>query len=550
VRAAVRLLQTLALGALSAVGGCSDGDPARPVGLASAPPSLALAVGPAPLRRLSNVEYLNTLHDLFPTLAPTLPPLPPDVPVAGFENAVEAQEPSDVLIARYEQIADLYAQAAVSDAATVASLSGCADAAAEHCESQLVALAGRRIFRRPLAANEASRYLTQLQAWEKAVDFAGAAQLTLSAMLQSPQFLYRAEPLPLDARPGTLIQVEPYAMATRLSYLLWESGPDDTLLQAAASGALATEEEVRSQAERMLADDRAKRVLWDFPRQWLGLDQILSAEDAARTPQVDPSWTPSTQASAETETQLFVENTLAGGGTLGDLLTSRSAWVDDEMARVYGIAAPSVAWSPVSLPSAERAGLLTRVAFLASTSHAGATSPPVRGNAIQLRLLCELPISPPPGVDLSQPMAAPDEGPQTNRMLFEARTKPAACQTCHLSLNGFGFGLESYDAAGHYQTTDDGLPVDASGTIYGTDVDGPFVGGLALSATLAKSEVVHQCATERMVRYALGRAPVDAEQPEVDALAKAFLASGGDMRALLVSVAASPTFRTRLVEDD
>jgi hypothetical protein len=174
----------------------------------------------------------------------------------------------------------------------------------------------------------------------------------------------------------------------------------------------------------------------------------------------------------------------------------------------------------------------------------------VRGNAIQLQLLCELPISPPPGVDLSQPKTTPGQGPQTNRMLFEARTQPAACQTCHHSLNGFGFGLESYDAAGHHQTSDDGLPVDDQGTISGTDVDGAFQGGVELSTRLAKSKVVHQCATQRMVRYALGRAPVAAEQPEVDALSTAFLASGGDLRSLLVSIASSATFRTRTGEAD
>jgi hypothetical protein len=512
-----------------------------------------MAVGPAPLRRLSDVEYLNTLHDLFPAVSygvvSSLPALPTDVPVAGFENAAEGQEPSDVLVARYEQIADLYAQAVASDPAELSVLSGCSDPAGQHCDAQLVAGVGARIFRRPLSTDEGQRYLAAFRTWEQTTDFAGAAQLTMSAMLQAPQLVYRAEPLPRGAQVGTILPVEPYAMAKRLSYLLWESAPDDELLGAASRGELGTEAQVRAQAERMLVDARAARALWDFPRQWLGLDQILASEDAARTPQVDPAWTPATRASASIETRLFVENTLTGGGKLPDLLESRTAWIDSEMARVYGVAAPRTPWSEVSLPESERAGLLTRVAFLAGYSHAGATSPPVRGNAIQLRLLCELPQSPPPGVNLSQPTAAPGQGPQTNRMLFEARTSPSACQTCHRSLNGFGFGLENYDAAGHYQTTDDGLPVDARGVVVGTDVDGRFDGGIELSAVLAKSKVVHQCATQQMVRYALGRAAVEAEQPEVDALSKAFLASGGDLRALLVSIAASPTFRTRIVEE-
>lgn len=547
------LAAVFVLGALAVVeGGCDEGDPARPIDpstSAQAPP-----VGPTPLRRLDDVEYLNALHDLFPALALSLPALPADVPVAGFENAAEGQQASDVLIARYEGIANLYAQAATADADAVNALTGCSPGTialgAELCATQFITQTGRRIFRRPLSESERGRYAQQFQAWASAVDFDGAVQLTLSAMLQSPQFLYRAEPLPAGAQVGTVIAVEPYAMASRLSFFLWESGPDEALLQAASKGELQTTAQVRAQAQRMLGDDRAKRVLWDFPRQWLGLDQILISENVARSPQVDPAWTATTQASASQETQLFVTNTLGAGGMLRDLLTSRSAWIDSEMARIYGVAAPAAPWSEVTLPASQRAGLLTRVSYLAAYSHAGATSPPVRGNAIQLKFLCELPVSPPPGANLSQPMAAPDQGPQTNRMLFETRTSPPACQTCHVSLNGFGFGLENYNAAGHYQTTDNGLPVDASGTIHGTDVDGPFTGGIALSEALSKSEVVHHCATEELVRYALGRAPADVELPTVDTLATAFMQSGGDVRALLVAVATSPTLMTRLVEEN
>jgi hypothetical protein len=543
------------LGTVFAVA-CDGGAPAQPTDPAAENLAFAPPVAATPLRRLSDVEYLNALHDLFPALSPTLPALPPDVPVAGFENAAEAQQPSDVLIARYEAIANLYAQAATVDDAAVESLVGCpgwsSPAMAGLCAAQFVSQTGARIFRRPLTGDEDARYFKQFQTWMNAVDFPGAVELTLSAFLQSPQFLYRAEPAPPGVQPDAVIAVEPYAMATRLSFLLWESGPDDSLLQAAARNELGTEAQVRAQAVRMLGDARATRVFWDFPRQWLGLDQILLPEHAARSPAVDPAWTAATQASAYEETQLFVQNTLSGGGTLGDLLTSRSAWVDGEMSRVYGLATPSdaEAWLPVTLPESQRAGLLTRVAFLAENSHEGATSPPVRGNALQLRFLCELPVSPPPGVDLSQPTAAPGSGPQTNRMLFEQRTSPPACQTCHAALNGFGFGLENYDAAGHYQTTDNGLPVDASGVIHGTDVDGPFVGGLALSQALSKSATVHDCATAEMVRYALGRAPADVEGPAVDTLATAFLQGGGDIRALLVAVATSPAFRLRVAEGE
>ncbi len=543
---------SLAVPILAAVvlhAGCSRPDPAS-----SGAPSAALppraSVGPSPLRRLSNHEYLNALHDLFPDLQLTLPALPPDVPVAGFDNAAEAQQPSDVLVARYASIADLYAASAAASDAAVRAYLDCAGDADAACATRFVEQMGSRLFRRPIDGGERDRLVERFRGWQAAVDFEGAVELTLSAMLQSPPFLYRVEPASAGESAGTAVPADAYAMASRLSFFLWESVPDDALLAAASRGELETDDQLHREATRMLADDRARRVLWSFPRQWLGLDRILLDEHAARAPQVDAQWTAATQASAFTETERFVESTLAEGGTLRDLLTSRRAWVDGEMARVYGLPAPldPTAWTEVTLPESERAGLLTRASFLAAYSHRGATSPPVRGNGIELRLLCQLPLSPPPGVDLSQPTAAPGSGPQTNRMLFEARTAPASCQGCHVALNGFGFGLEGYDAAGHFQTTDDGLPVDARGALRGTDVDGPFDGAIALSQALSRSQVVHDCATRELVRYALGRAPADVEGPMVKALSTAFMQRGGDVRALLLDVVLSPSFRARLVE--
>jgi hypothetical protein len=536
--------------------GCGDGAPASPDWKASAVASDAgVALGPSPLRRLSDAEYLNALADLFPNLHPVLPELPADVPVAGFDNAAEAQQPSDVLVARYESIANLYADAVASTPEAVQWLSGCPDWSAPtqamSCAVRFIDHVGSRIFRRPLTGDEQERFLTNFEAWQTQIDFPAAVQLTLSAMLQSPQFLYRLEPLP-DAPPGTVVAVDPYETATRLSFLLWESIPDDELLAAASQDALKTEDQLRAQATRMLADDRAKRVFWSFPRQWLGLDRILLDEHTERTPEVDPTWTTATQNAAYEETELFVENVLTQGGTLTDLLTSRRAWVDAEMARLYGLPRPALpnAWTEVLLPESERAGILTRISFLASYSHRGATSPPVRGNGIELRLLCQMPLSPPPGVDLSQPSIPPGGGPQTNRQLFETRTQPPACQTCHAALNGFGFGFENYNAAGAYQTTDDGLPVDASGIIHFTDVDGSFGGAIQLSQRLARSKTVSGCATEEMLRFALGRAPVAAEQPEVTRLTNDFVTSGGDIRSLLMEIATSPTLRQRLVEEN
>jgi len=226
--------------------------------------------------------------------------------------------------------------------------------------------------------------------------------------------------------------------------------------------------------------------------------------------------------------------------------------------------ADPAAWQEVELPMAERAGLLTRAAFLAGTSHRGGTSPPIRGNAVQLRMLCRLAVSPPPGADLSMPMAQPSDGPKTNRMLFEDRTAPPPCQSCHRGLNGLGFGFEHYNAAGRFQSSEQGLAIDATGAITGTDIDdrglppggstaegrrgsidGPFEGALELSSTLGDSELVYRCAVQQWLRFALGRAPIGEEVVLVNALTAQFLGSGGDFRSLLVDIVTAPTFRMR-----
>jgi len=326
--------------------------------------------------------------------------------------------------------------------------------------------------------------------------------------------------------------------------------PDDLLLVAAAHGQLHTVEQLRAQTQRMLNDTRARRVFWNFHRQWLGLDRILDDEHLVRTLEVDARWSVDSQRSASTEVRLFIENVLTDEGSFRELLTSRRAWLNGEMARLYSVRASETpaAWVETLLPKAQRAGLLTRISFLAGYSHRGATSPPIRGNALALRLLCRAALSPPPGADLSQPAAPPGSGPKTNRMLFEARTQPAMCQRCHAELDGFGFGFENYAASGMYHITDDGLPVDSTGAIHGTDVDQGFRGARELSELLSGSRVVHHCAAEQWARYALGRAPTDEEQPWVEQLTDDFMNSAGDVRTLLEDIVTSPSFRLRKVE--
>lgn len=535
--------------------GCEDGKPAGPSTCSySAPPSVIPAlpseVGPSPLRRLSNQEYLFSLQDLFPEVQAELPVLPNDGDVGGFENAVEGQAPSDVRVARYEAIASTYAAAVTVDADAVRALVGCdysSPALAHACAESFVASTGRRLFRRPLGDEERDRVLVRFQRWANALDFEAAVQLTLSALLQSPQFLYRPElPSEQDGK-AALVHVDPYALASRLSFFLWASVPDEALLSAAAADELRTTTQIVQQATRMLKHVRAKRVLWDFHRQWLGLDRVLDEEHAVRTPEVDEHWTPQRQQAVYDESRLFVQNVLADGGSLKDLLLSRRAWLDDDLRELYGVPAgereSNDAFREVELPAGERAGILTRGAFLAGHSHRGATSPPIRANALQLRLLCRPPAPPPANLDTTPPEANVTDGPQTNRMLFEARTAQPVCRSCHRSLNGIGFGFESFNAAGKFTRLDHGLPVDSSGHLYGTDVDRDYTDAIGLSEALSESRDVSRCAVQQWLRYALGRAPVEGEAKLIDTLTTRFVREGSSVHDLLLGVVTSPSFR-------
>lgn len=509
-------------------------------------------LGITPQRRLSNAEYVRTLRDLFPGVAVELPDLPPDTINNGFENDARSLGASDVRVARWEDVAFRYAEAIAATPATLAAFLPCAatatDAATQQaCGETLVREFGLRAMRRPLETDEQQRYLALFEQMRTEIDFAAAVELTVMAFLESPQFLYRLE-LPAEGETdGAVVPVGAYEIASRLSYFLWGSMPDATLFAAAADGSLATEETIAAQAARMLADDRARDQVVDFHRQWLDFDRIEMDEHSRRIEEFT-LWNETLRDSIREEQDRFVERTIfEGEGTLSALLLSRETEVNGPLAALYGVEGPADAntWAPATLPEGERAGLLTRAGFLASHSHSGNGSPPLRAVFITERLLCEPRPAPPPDANLAPPEQDPSDAPKTNRQLFEERTAPPSCMGCHVRLNGFGFGLEHYDAIGAFRETERGLPIDASGNVIGTDVDTAYVGGVELSEVLAESEVVQGCATRQWVRYALGRAPEREDACLVERLTDSFAESGGDVRALMTSIVTSPEFRSR-----
>lgn len=510
-----------------------------------------LVIGSAPMRRLSNIEYLNTMRALFSDVTPTVPALPADATVAGFENDAASLGPSDVRIARYEEIAFLFTRDATANDAALMRFTGCTSITTEveqqACAERFIDAFGLSTHRRPLEAEERTRYLALFDAQQRDIDFRGAIQLVAMAMLQGPYFIYRLE-LSGDSG-GPTVPLSGYELATRLSYFLWQSTPDDALMAAAAAGELNDPAQAEMHARRLLADPRATTAVIDFHRQWLSFDRIQAIEHQTRANDPEGVWTSEAQRSAQEEMTRFVGSVFEREGTLTALLTSRRSYVNATLAGIYGVEGPSddATFTEVELPEDERAGVLTRVSAMASHAHTGNPSPPLRGVYLMTHLLCEPPQSPPADADLTPPVAPPGSGPMTNRQLFEQRTGHAPCNSCHTRIDGLGFGFEHYDERGVYLDTDEGLPVDATGMLTGTDINGPYDGAVELSERMATSRDVQACATERWFRFAAGRAPEARDGCVLGNLQTRLRQTDGDIRELMIALITSPEMRSRPV---
>lgn len=500
--------------------------------------------GPVPLRRLTHTQYINTVRDLFPGVAIPAQTIAVDPKVNGFENNADVQAPSALLIEQYQRAAMAVTEA--TWAAPESFLPCAADGGGEpqKCGHDFLLDFGARAFRRPLTGDEEAAFLGFFDQQLAETNFTVASQLAVQALLQSPPFLYFVEFGGEPVGGGDVVALTGHELASRLSYFLWDSMPDAALFAAAAAGDLDTVEGLATEAMRMLADDRARPALVNFHRQWFDFDGVdLINPD----PATYPSYSPELRTAMRAELDRFVESTLfEGPGTFAALLTATSTEVDATLAALYGVDAPPPGeWDAALLDPAERSGILTRAGFLARTAHAVHPSPVKRGVFVLSRLLCVPPAPPPGNVNTDPPDADEPGQPKTNRERYAKHTAQEDCASCHLSIDGVGFGFEHYDALGRFRELDGGEPVDASGELIGTDVDGPFDGAIELSNRLAASDQAHDCVVSQVFRYALGRSTGAADLCSLDDLRTQFAATSGDIRALLLAVVTSDAFRTR-----
>ena len=503
--------------------------------------------GPTALRRMTDTQYNNTVQDLFSGIE--IPPqtILADPETHGFENFAEAQHASALLVEQYQKAALEVTEVAMwqSDSFLPCSVDGGGDPVG--CGSAFLADFAQRAFRRPVDASTLGVYTTLFEQQLGEHNFNVAIQLAMQAILQAPEFLYffEFEGSPLEANQD-IVALDDYALASRLSYFLWDSMPDEALFAAAQAGQLSTVEGIETQARRMLGEAAARRAVVNFHRQWLDYDRI-------ETINLDPATYPEYYWELNEELKEGLSRRIEhvifdGSSTLNELLTSPDAWVNESLAGIYGVEAPSAgSWELRQLPAEERAGLLTDAGWLASRAHAVHPSPVQRGVFVLERLICSPPPPPPPDVDTNPPNDDQAQA-QTNRERYEQHKTDEVCAACHTAIDGIGMGFEHYDSLGRWRDLDNGFEVDASGELLGTEVNGPFDGAIELAALLGQSQTVRDCVTTQYFQYALGRNEADEDSCALEALQTSFSESEGNIQELLVSIVTSDAFRHRPAE--
>lgn len=479
------------------------------------------SVGVSPLRRLTRAQLRNALIDVL-----ELESLPaeteaqivelPDGREGGFDSTAGA--PSSEALRGYIAIAETLAPQVVASASCTIEETGCAH--------ELLSNLGRRLYRRSLEPQELNELIGIYDAF---VDTDGpnvAAQTAVTALIASPNFVYHAEPVLEDRAEGTTLMLDPHAIANRLSFFLWNSVPDETLLQAAESGALDTEEGIAAEVERMLADEKTKRQVRSFYGQWLHLDGV------AELTRDNPAWTPELRDKLVEEAYDFVNHVMREGDhTLAELLTASYTIGDDTIAEHYGAASPD-GDGRIELNPAERSGLLTHAGVLAEL---GTVFPEIhRGAWVRGNFLCDPPPAPPADVELD---------PEVRRL----ETQP--CAGCHIRMDPIGYGLAAFDDMGRF---DAALAASAPQpeVISPDDTLDPSVVGTfetprELGERLAGSPDVEDCVSVQWFRYALGRWESEGDACAVVAMQDEFTRSGGDLHALAGALARSVAFRTR-----
>lgn len=512
---------------------------------------LALDPGRKEPHRLNSTEYNATVRDVLGTKRELATGSWSEGESDGFDNIAAVQHVDAIQYQRYFDAAQDLATEVMASKELRARFVSCA-LADDACVASSIQAAGLRLFRRPLDTDELGTYRRVYDAARGlGDDEASAFSLTLQALLSSAEFLYRVE---IDPKPETTDAhpLGPFELASRLSYFLWSSAPDDALLAAAADGSLTRLDTLSATVDRMLDDPRSDRFVSSFAGQWLGARQVVAH---AVAPNYD-QWTADVAQSASQEILLYFSDFLQSGRSWFEFLTADINFVDAPLAYFYGmpgaLASDVGVFERVEYHDDRRKGFLGLAGFLAVSSFDRRTSPSRRGLMIAGNLLCSAPPPPPPDIPKLENQA-PDGGadPATLdvRQLLEAHRTRADCAACHALIDGYGLALERYDGIGLYRTSyGDGSAIDDASTL----VDGRVVQGLeGLADVVSGDPRLGACLARKLLTYGLGRTLTTSDEPHLQRALDAWLAPGQvpSLRRLIHGLIASEAFRYRRGEN-
>jgi len=546
------------------------GSATPPGGVATVPAPTALpeetactggSPGPGVLRRLTAGEFAASIADLFGDKAAPVAPVFNDSRVLGFavdSNTLRVQDlNADQLMTNAEAVAAW----AVGPGNKLPQLSTCSTLD-ETCAKSFIKSFGRKAFRTAISDNDPRLKLYSDLLLAEA-DFATGASAVISAMLQSPYFLYRSEIGPGVATKG-LVLLTPYEVASSLSYLLTGSTPDDTLLKAAEAVPNGDEkklkEMVEAQEARLLAPSgadpltpAAQDALMNFMSGWLGLDRLYTnvKDDTVQV------LTAEQRADMATETKKFILDIWGAstGNTVGDLFGANYTFLNQNLANYYKLDASglSSSFSKVTIPSGSDrdGGILGQASILIGYARSNGSSPTQRGHLVRSRILCQDVAPPPAGVDTT---FSPNANLKTTRAQYlEGHAAPdhQPCYGCHKAMDPIGVAFEHYDAFGKYRPTENGETIDATGTIYSASLtDGDIeINGLSgpdsLQHYLAKSEGVKMCLVRYWSYYAFGTASWPQDKCTYDAIRSEAAAKSFSLKGVLTAILNSPRFIQR-----
>jgi len=495
----------------------------------------------AVLRRLTHSQYNNTIHDLLHEASSPASQFPLEDFVNGFKDQYEALSITPIQGEAYS----LAATKLAANAFRRGDSRGLVPCRSEGtgCGEKFVRAFGLRAFRRPLTAKELARYSAL---FETQLDNIRGAQLVIEAMLQSPNFLFW-----LDDTPNPSWKA--YATASRLSYFLWNTMPDDALLASAASGELGTPAGLERVARRMLADPRAHQGLDEFVSEWLRFDRVLTA---ARERRMYPLFTRELVTAMTDEARRFIGDLVWNRKDFTEAFTANYSFINSDLAAIYKVRPPRRDFDRAELPvSDERAGLLGQTLFLTLTSKPEGTAPTGRGLFIREQFLCQHVPPPPPGVDTNLPPVTQDR-PVTNRERMAMHATNKMCAGCHSLIDPIGFAFEKFDAIGMHhdkmqllfmpvsknavaartaKPDEVLLEVDTTGSIAGLK-NANFTNPREVGELLARTPQCQECVVKQVFRYMAGRQETPADQPVLNQAFEEFRGSRFNFQDMLVSL--------------